>query len=127
MTWGTFWYCILGIIFVSMSAATVSTQVCISFPASFTHVCSESQAHAPYTALHTLSLLQMPVDLEVNVSQEPYLLPSLCNCASLCLQMSTFLHRVRGPTIGISCMDLFVITSSSISTVSLKLAAMSNL
>lgn len=32
--------------------------------------------------------------------------------------MSTFLHRVRGPTIGFSCLDLFVITNASISNVS---------
>ncbi|XP_015795876.1 uncharacterized protein LOC107372206 [Tetranychus urticae] len=54
-----------------------------------------SEAHAPYTSLHTLSLLQLPIDIEVN--------------------MSTFLHRVRGPTIGYSILDLFVITNSSIS------------
>ena len=29
----------------------------------------QQQAHAPYTALHTLSLLQLPIDLEVNVSE----------------------------------------------------------
>lgn len=33
-------------------------------------------------------------------------------------QMSTFLHRVRGPTIGYSCLDLFVVTNASISNVS---------
>lgn len=26
------------------------------------------QAHAPYTSLHTLSLIQLPLDVEVNVS-----------------------------------------------------------
>lgn len=36
----------------------------------------------------------------------------------LVLKMSTFLHRVRGPTIGFSCLDLFVITNASISNVS---------
>ena len=82
---------------------------------------NEEQAHAPYTALHTLSLLQMPVDLEVNVSMLPAtVMPARsASIAFLFLQMSTFLHRVRGPTIGISCLDLFVVTNASISNVTL--------
>lgn len=79
--WTVFLHGTFVIGFVSISAADVSAQ-----------------AHAPYTALHTLSLLQLPIDLEVN--------------------MSTFLHRVRGPTIGFSCLDLFVVTNASISNVS---------
>ncbi|KAI1301473.1 hypothetical protein HDE_02936 [Halotydeus destructor] len=78
VTWTTFLHTIFLIGVISISAADVSAE-----------------AHAPYTALHTLSLLQLPIDLEVN--------------------MSTFLHRVRGPTIGYSCLDLFVVTNASIS------------
>ncbi|KAH9417127.1 gustatory receptor 64a [Dermatophagoides pteronyssinus] len=78
VTWTVFLHTILFLAFISLSAADVSAE-----------------AHSPYTALHTLSLLQLPIDLEVN--------------------MSTFLHRVRGPTIGFSCLDLFVITNASIS------------
>ncbi|RWS15082.1 Gustatory receptor-like protein [Dinothrombium tinctorium] len=77
-TWGTFFFTIIFLAILSVSAADVAAE-----------------AHAPYTALHTLSLLQLPIDLEVN--------------------MSTFLHRVRGPTIGYSCLDLFVLTNASIS------------
>jgi hypothetical protein len=90
------------------------------------------QAHAPYTALHTLSLLQLPIDLEVNVSNSsppPPLLLHLESNPNHSLfdeppirQMSTFLHRVRGPTIGFSCLDLFVVTNSSISNVSFLLS-----
>uniref|UniRef100_A0AAN0LJ39 Gustatory receptor-like protein n=1 Tax=Polyphagotarsonemus latus TaxID=1204166 RepID=A0AAN0LJ39_9ACAR len=77
-TWGVFFHTLFILAIICISAADVS-----------------SEAHAPYTALHTLSLLELPIDLEVN--------------------MSTFLHRVRGPTIGYSCLDLFVVTNSSIS------------
>lgn len=30
--------------------------------------CAQTKAHAPYTSLHTLSLIQLPLDVEVNVS-----------------------------------------------------------
>ena len=31
----------------------------------------KQKAHAPYTSLHTLSLIQLPLDVEVNVSGAP--------------------------------------------------------
>ncbi|XP_074602736.1 uncharacterized protein LOC141856349 [Brevipalpus obovatus] len=77
-SWFVLFHTFLVMAVLSLSAADVSTE-----------------AHAPYTSLHTLSLLQLPIDIEVN--------------------MSTFLHRVRGPTIGYSILDLFVVTNSSIS------------
>lgn len=100
VTWTVFLHTILFLAFVSLSAADVSAE-----------------AHSPYTALHTLSLLQLPIDLEVNVSLRPNGSIPRSNPFRP-LQMSTFLHRVRGPTIGFSCLDLFVITNASISNVS---------
>ncbi|KAG9508725.1 hypothetical protein GZH46_02773, partial [Fragariocoptes setiger] len=77
-TWSVYIYTGFIICLVSFSASGVSAE-----------------AHAPYTSLHTLSLLQLPVDVEVNIS--------------------TFLHRVRGLTIGYSCYDLFAVTNASMS------------
>ncbi|RWS31825.1 Gustatory receptor-like protein [Leptotrombidium deliense] len=90
-SWGTFFHTIIFLTIISVSAADVAAE-----------------AHSPYTALHTLSLLQLPIDLEVN----------LIHASIVSKKMSTFLHRVRGPTIGFSCLDLFVLTNASISNVS---------
>ena len=72
VTWTVFLHTLLFLGFVSLSAADVSAEVIFL---SFTCVLSLAnqvsflllQAHSPYTALHTLSLLQLPIDLEVNV------------------------------------------------------------
>ena len=128
-TWGIFFHTLIILAIICISAADVSAEVSrfwavdkISLYSLLTLAFPLPQAHAPYTALHTLSLLQLPIDLEVNVSSRFELKNFLVffgwSWYRLPPKMSTFLHRVRGPTIGYSCLDLFVVTNSSISNVS---------
>lgn len=51
---------------VSAEVSTVTTVIGYYINCILDSALSQ-QAHAPYTALHTLSLLQLPIDLEVNV------------------------------------------------------------
>lgn len=70
VTWTVFLHTILFLAFISLSAADVSAEVItwLSVPCNTNVSIQFLQAHSPYTALHTLSLLQLPIDLEVNVS-----------------------------------------------------------
>lgn len=55
------------------------------------------QAHRPYTLLYTMSLNNLPTEMRI--------------------QIGTFLQRLGGPTIGLMCLDLFVVTNGKISSV----------
>lgn len=96
-------YCIYEAIFKSREAVVKTIVLFFGFEAvlilsliSFSAASIASEAHQLQSTLYTLSLNNL--------------------ATSVRMQLATFLQRVNGPLIGLSCLDLFTITNGKISS-----------